>query len=253
MDAKKKKSKGKRPKAKKKGVRAKAKRAKAPRSPARRKRIPRSKPIRFDRWPVTDEDRDLWRLWTLEAEASCWEWCGKQGINWYDPAFVDIPKPQKGKPGRKEFEVTDGVLAQIEAAAGQSGLSKEEIAWGLGISPATYYKFQKLYPEMTEAYKRGKALANAQVINKLFVNATEANKGWGSVAAQIYWTKARANWRENSNLALHEPDLDAFQDEEDEPLKLENTENDAALIIDILKEAGATEPDAPTPDPPKAT
>lgn len=117
----------------------------------------------------------------------------------------------------------------------RNGLTDEQIAHNMGISPATLYNWQKNHIEILEALKIGKEDADLQVENALFKSAcgydyeeiTEELK-WDqktrsyvmkvtkkltkhqppSNTAQIFWLKNRRaeNWRDKveNNITLNE-------------------------------------------------
>ena len=98
---------------------------------------------------------------------------------------------EKRKVGRPRFEVTEEVLQEVEELAGQ-GLTVNQIATCLGVSPATIYNKQAQYLEFLETIKKGKAVGLAKVTNALFENAT-VNK---DNVAIIYYlnNRDRENW-----------------------------------------------------------
>lgn len=130
---------------------------------------------------------------------------------------------KEGRPSRYETEIKH----MIPAVMGwyMKGVSKEKIAKELlGISVSTLYKYQNEHIEFSECFKKGKEVADYEVVNALHRNATgywnkeevvstkktvsynekgrrieitepvvvEINK-WHppNVTAQIYWTKNR--------------------------------------------------------------
>jgi predicted transcriptional regulator len=97
----------------------------------------------------------------------------------------------KNPMGRPRFEVTPKVIQSAEELAGQ-GLTVNQIATCLGVSPATIYNKQAQYLEFLETIKKGKAVGLAKVTNALFENAT-VNK---DNVAIIYYlnNRDRENW-----------------------------------------------------------
>ncbi|VDG23679.1 helix-turn-helix domain-containing protein [Lactiplantibacillus mudanjiangensis] len=61
-------------------------------------------------------------------------------------------------------------LAQIEGWA-HDGLTDEEIAHNMGISPTTLYTWEKRFPEILKSLKRGKDVSDYMVENALFKRA----------------------------------------------------------------------------------
>ena len=80
-------------------------------------------------------------------------------------------KKSKNPVGRPKFEITPEVLEEVEEMAGR-GLTVNQIAICLGVSPATIYNKQAQYLEFLETIKKGKAIGLSKVTNALFENAT---------------------------------------------------------------------------------
>ena len=109
-------------------------------------------------------------------------------------------------------------LDEIQGWA-MSGLTDEQIADNLGIAASTIYEYKKKYPEFSEALKKGKDIADAQVVNALFKTATgftyyeDIATATGDVVqaqryakpntkAQIIWLKNRQpdRWRDKTEV-----------------------------------------------------
>lgn len=109
-------------------------------------------------------------------------------------------------------------LDEIQGWA-MSGLTDEQIADNLGIAASTIYEYKKKYPEFSEALKKGKDIADAQVVNALFKTATgftyyeDIATATGDVVqaqryakpnttAQIFWLKNRQpdRWRDKTEV-----------------------------------------------------
>lgn len=109
-------------------------------------------------------------------------------------------------------------LDEIQGWA-MSGLTDEQIADNLGIAASTIYEYKKKYPEFSEALKKGKDIADAQVVNALFKTATgftyyeDIATATGEVVqaqryakpnttAQIFWLKNRQpdRWRDKTEV-----------------------------------------------------
>jgi hypothetical protein len=75
--------------------------------------------------------------------------------------------------GRKNKYKTDVQtrLNEVEEWA-KMGLSNEQIAHNLGITPKTFYEWQNKYSDFSEAIKRGKDVADFEVVNALHKKAT---------------------------------------------------------------------------------
>lgn len=105
-------------------------------------------------------------------------------------------------------------LKEVERLAGL-GLTQEQIAVSLGISARTLESRKAESAEFAEAIKKGQASAIQEVSNALFQNARN-----GNVTAQIFFLKARAQWKDK-----HEgSDEDG---ETAQPVKVEVTVRDA--------------------------
>ena len=88
--------------------------------------------------------------------------------------------------GRPAFEITDEVLSKTEDLAAK-GLSRDQIAWSLGVSPSTLYKKKAENKQLSDAIKKGEALGLEEITNSLFKNAKD-----GNVTAQIFYLKCRS-------------------------------------------------------------
>lgn len=73
----------------------------------------------------------------------------------------------KGK--YQEWRTPDGLL-QLEGWA-RDGLTDENVAKKIGISPSTFYAWLLKYPEISEAIKKGKAPVDIEVENALLKRA----------------------------------------------------------------------------------
>ena len=121
----------------------------------------------------------------------------------------------KGK--YQEWLEPEGLL-KIEGWA-RDGLTDEQIAHNMGISPSTLYEWKNAYSEFSESLKRGKEVVDRQVENALLKRAlgyeyeevsekyelgilTERKVTKKQVVpdttAQIFWLKNRkpADWRD---------------------------------------------------------
>lgn len=92
---------------------------------------------------------------------------------------------------RPPHDVEPFLQRQVEAMAGY-GLPEVEIAQVLKIDPKT---LRKHYQEELDS---GHIKANAQIAGFLFNSAKN-----GNVAAQIFWLKTRAKWREQPTELRH--------------------------------------------------
>ena len=69
----------------------------------------------------------------------------------------------------KDWITEEGII-KLEGMA-MDGLINEQIAHNIGIHPSTLYDWQKEYPEIAHALKRGKEIIDRQVENALLKRA----------------------------------------------------------------------------------
>lgn len=114
---------------------------------------------------------------------------GKTALAPVGQEFVapDHVLPAKNKGGRPPYRRDERIAKQVEAMSGY-GIPRAQIAGVVGICENTLRKY---YPDELEL---GATKANAKVIESLFRKAV--GDGQGSVAAAIFWAKARCGWRE---------------------------------------------------------
>lgn len=74
-------------------------------------------------------------------------------------------KSKGGRPSKYETHVKP-YLNQIAAWA-RNGLVDEQIAQNLGVATSTFYEYKKKFPELSEALKTNKELADLEVENAL--------------------------------------------------------------------------------------
>lgn len=86
--------------------------------------------------------------------------------------------------GRPTFKPTAEQRSQVKLFAAY-GISHEDIAEQIGIDPKTLRK------HFRKELKTGVTEANAKIAQRLFKKAID-----GDTTAMIWWTKARAGWRE---------------------------------------------------------
>lgn len=133
-----------------------------------------------------------------------------------------MAKKKSGRPSRYDTEIKDKLPA-VQGWA-MHGFTKAQIADKLGIHISTLCEYQNKYSEFAEALKKGKEVADYEVVNSLHENATgywrkeqvvsskktvgynkegkrievtepvvvEVDRWYpANVTAQIYWTKNR--------------------------------------------------------------
>ena len=72
--------------------------------------------------------------------------------------------------GRYRDWLTPDSLAKIEAWA-KDGLTDAQIAHNMGIGLTAFYTWRKSYPDIADALKKGKAVADVEVENALYKKA----------------------------------------------------------------------------------
>ena len=95
----------------------------------------------------------------------------------------------KRPEGRPPWQPTDP-LRRIVKEMVANGVPQEHIARTLGVAAKTLRKHCKTEIAI------GKTIANFRVADALFKMATDLNGGAASVAAAIFFLKARAGWKE---------------------------------------------------------
>jgi predicted ArsR family transcriptional regulator len=101
------------------------------------------------------------------------------------------------------FKPTEEQRRTVRAMSGY-GVPQDDIATLLEIDPKTLRK------HFRRELERGSIEATAKVGQSLFHMATEGN----SVAAAIFWMKARAGWREKHELMVPARTAEQMTDEE---------------------------------------
>lgn len=91
--------------------------------------------------------------------------------------------------GRPAVVFDEAQTAQVEALA--SVLSKGQMADYFSISENTLRAVEGRQPEVSEAYKRGKAKAIGSIASGLISQAKK-----GNITAAIFYLKTQAGWRE---------------------------------------------------------
>jgi hypothetical protein len=123
---------------------------------------------------------------------------------------------------RKAFVVNEVLRERVRHLAGL-GLPQDDIAEIIGCAPKTLRK------RFRDELDRGVAEANATISGSLFASA----KG-GNVAAQIFWLKTRAHWREQK--AADDPVSETDTGSNSEVLVLPDNNRDPELT-QVLRDA----------------
>lgn len=91
--------------------------------------------------------------------------------------------------GRPEMVILPEEIPKLEALA--SVLTKGQLADYFGICENTLREIEKRQPEVSEAYKKGRAKQAARVGTNLVSMAMA-----GNITAAIFYLKTQAGWRE---------------------------------------------------------
>lgn len=101
--------------------------------------------------------------------------------------------------GRPPVVFSPEDIIQVEALAAVT--NKKQMADYFGIGETTFREVEGRQPEVSEAYKKGKAKAIAKMGSSLIQNGLR-----GNVSAQIFYLKTQAGWREtDQDVSRQEP------------------------------------------------
>lgn len=115
------------------------------------------------------------------------------------------------KGGRPPRVFSEDEIKQVGLLAAR--LTKGQIADKLGISENTFREIEKRQPEVSEAYKKGKAEQIDEVVGHLLEQCRK-----GNITGIIFFLKTQANWREEQIEAKEIPALQVVVSN-DEPHK----------------------------------
>jgi hypothetical protein len=103
--------------------------------------------------------------------------------------------------GRPKIVFDEAQIAQVEALA--AVMSKRQLCDYMSVGETTFREIEGRQPEVSDAYKRGKAKAIGSVGQSLIQQARN-----GNISAAIFYLKTQAGWREteqeqgNQNITL---------------------------------------------------
>ena len=113
-----------------------------------------------------------------------------------------MKRGKQGDGGGRPMIVFDQAqIAQIEALA--AVMSKRQLCDYMSVGETTFREIEGRQPEVSDAYKRGKAKAIGSIGQSLIQQAKN-----GNIAAAIFYLKTQAGWREteqeqgNQNITL---------------------------------------------------
>jgi len=102
----------------------------------------------------------------------------------------------QGKGGGPKLIVFDDEqIKQVEKLSAM--LNKEQLADFMGVSHVTMIAIEGRQPEVSLAYKRGKAKAIAGMAQSLVAQARD-----GNVSAAMFYLKTQAGWKERQALDI---------------------------------------------------
>lgn len=105
--------------------------------------------------------------------------------------------------GRKIPPPTESDLTTIRDMAG-SGATLDDIAIALDWSPSTLDRRKKKYPEVEQAYRKGRAMARRKMGDRLWdIAMADDDNGQptkNAVIATIFWLKCQAGWKEEPDI-----------------------------------------------------
>tara|TARA_R110002153_G_scaffold172429_1_gene325310 strand:- start:132 stop:512 length:381 start_codon:yes stop_codon:yes gene_type:complete len=107
--------------------------------------------------------------------------------------------------GRPEVVFSEAQANQIEALA--SVLTKGQIADYFNISETTLRAIEERQPEVSDAYKKGRVKAFAGMGQNLIKMAQA-----GNVAANIFYLKTQAGWKEAESEVQEIPQINIMVD-----------------------------------------
>jgi hypothetical protein len=110
-----------------------------------------------------------------------------------------MKRGNQGDGGGRPLIVFDETqIAKVEALA--AVLSKRQLADHMDVSETTFREIEARQPDVSDAYKRGKAKAIRRMGDSLIKQAEE-----GNMTAAIFYLKTQAGWRETEPEHTNQP------------------------------------------------
>jgi hypothetical protein len=102
-------------------------------------------------------------------------------------------QPEKDKGGRPKIVFDEVMTAKVEGMAAM--MTVAQMGDYFGCCETTMHEVFKRQPEVSEAYKRGRATIIAMVAQNLITKAKS-----GDTASMVFFLKTQAGWKETSVL-----------------------------------------------------
>tara|TARA_R110002049_G_C9045833_1_gene553106 strand:- start:652 stop:1029 length:378 start_codon:yes stop_codon:yes gene_type:complete len=109
------------------------------------------------------------------------------------------------KGGRPPVVLSDEQVVELRALA--AVLNKEQLADYFGVSHVTLLAIEARQPEVSLAYKNGKARAIASIAGNLISQAKS-----GNTSAQMFYLKTQAGWKETTHVQQETKEVKSFTD-----------------------------------------
>lgn len=104
------------------------------------------------------------------------------------------------KVGRPKWIPTPEILEKVETYSAL-GLKKASIAFAVGLNPNVYYEKQSEFPELNEAFDRGRAKGVAKAASKLKEMIDDKH-----FPAIQFYLKSQDDWKENDpSVKINQP------------------------------------------------
>tara|TARA_B110000908_G_C10263235_1_gene461044 strand:+ start:1167 stop:1565 length:399 start_codon:yes stop_codon:yes gene_type:complete len=100
---------------------------------------------------------------------------------------------EKNLGGRPQIVLDEEQIKEVELKA--ETMTCEQIADRLGHSTTTFQEIRKKQPEVSTAYKRGRAKVIDEIASSLIKNAKA-----GCTSSQIFFLKTQAGWKDIQHL-----------------------------------------------------